>query len=103
MRSAEEHISIRNLSYLTDIEIPRIDDSHGMLLIGTDSPDVHISLEVRSGGSHQPYAVRSRLGWAVRGPIRTISNTKAREINVNYQQSNMMLEQRIAQTIEFDT
>ena len=75
------------MSYLKDIDVSNIDTKDVMLLIGTDSPAAHIPLEVRSGKNDQPYAIRTRLGWAIRGPV---GNTNASDkINVNFQQSSV--------------
>ena len=41
---------------------------------------------MRSGRNNQPYAIRTRLGWAIRGPV---GNTDASDkISVNFQQSS---------------
>ncbi|KAH3772426.1 hypothetical protein DPMN_173764 [Dreissena polymorpha] len=59
-----------------------------MLLIGTDAPEAHIPLDVRTGEQNQPYAVRSRLGWVVRGPVQSTSDTYiGNDVNVNFSQS----------------
>ena len=60
---------LKDFTYLSDLTIPQVKADRVMLLIGTDFPEAHIPLEVRSGCSHEPYAVRTRLGWAVRGPV----------------------------------
>ncbi|VDI41613.1 Hypothetical predicted protein [Mytilus galloprovincialis] len=91
-RSAAENVDIRKLAYLADIDIPKIDANDVMLLIGTDSPEAHIPLEVRSGTGKQPYAIRSRLGWAIRGPIRNTSSSNV--INVHFEESRDVLLQR---------
>ena len=88
-KSAVATAHVKKLPYLTDIDIPGIDTIEVTLLIGTDTPDAHISLEVRSGDSHQPYAIRTRLGWAIRGPIQILSAPD--EINIHFQQSNDIL------------
>jgi len=60
---------------LADIDIPRVASNDVMLLIGTDAPERHIPIEVRAGDGHQPFAVRTRLGSAVRGPLPAADNT----------------------------
>ena len=40
-----------------------------MLLIGQDYPDALIPLATVSGRRGEPYAVRTRLGWTVNGPV----------------------------------
>ena len=87
VHSAVVSSDIKKLSYLKDIDVSNIDTKDVMLLIGTDSPAAHIPLEVRSGKNDQPYAIRTRLGWAIRGPV---GNTNASDkINVNFQQSSV--------------
>ena len=87
VHSAVVSSDIKKLSYLKDIDVSNIDTKDVMLLIGTDSPAAHIPLEVRSGKKDQPYAIRTRLGWAIRGPV---GNTNASDkINVNFQQSSV--------------
>lgn len=102
-QSTAVNADVKKLPYLTDIDIPRIDTKDVMLLIGTDSPDAHIPLEVRSGNRDQPYAIRTRLGWAIRGPIQTTSAPD--EINVHFQQSSdALLQQQLERmwTTDFD-
>ena len=102
IQSAAVNADIKKLPYLADIDIPRIDTSNMMLLIGTDSPGAHIPLEVRSGDCDQPYAVRTRLGWAIRGPLETICTRK--EISVHCQTTNDVLLHQLERmwTSDFD-
>ncbi|XP_071129507.1 uncharacterized protein [Mytilus edulis] len=94
-RSAAENVDIRKLPYLADIQIPSTDLTEVMLLIGTDSPNAHIPLEVRSGNENQPYAIRSRLGWAIRGARGPIEDTHASNvINVHFEEARDVLLQR---------
>ena len=57
-----------------------------MLLTGTDFPGAHILFGVRSCNCDQPYAIRTRLGWAIRGPLKTPCTSKA--INANFQNTS---------------
>ena len=93
-RSAAGKMDVKGLSYLAGIDIPEIRSKDVMLLIGTDAPGAHIPLEVRAGTSHQPYAIRTRLGWAVRGPVSSTSETEFRRVNVNFEKSSDVLLQR---------
>ena len=86
VHSAVVSSDIQKLSYLKGIGVSNIDTKDVMLLIGTDSPAAHIPLEVRSGNNDQPYAIRTRLGWAIRGPVGNINASG--KISVNFQQSN---------------
>ena len=82
VNSAEVRDDIKKLSYLKDIDVSKIATKDVMLLIGTDSPAAHIPLEVRSGNTDQPYAIRTRLGWAIRGPVGTTNASD--KISVNF-------------------
>ena len=62
-----------------------------MLLIGKDFPGARIPLEVQSGNCDHPYAIRTSLGWAIRGPIKTPCSSKA--INANFQNTSDYLQQ----------
>ena len=55
-------------------------------MIGTDAPAAHIPIEMRFGDALDPYAIRTRLGWIVRGPISSTKTTD--EIVVNFKQSS---------------
>ncbi|XP_060555752.1 uncharacterized protein LOC132716484 [Ruditapes philippinarum] len=93
-RSAAKYADIRNLPYLSGINIPDIDTNDVMMLIGTDSPIAHIPLEVKFGNSDEPYAIRTRLGWAIRGPVPTTQESN--DININFFESrDMLLQQQI--------
>ena len=73
---------IKKLSYLKGIDVSKIATKDVMLLIGTDSPAAHIPLEVRSGNTDQPCAIRTRLGWGIRGPVGTTNASD--KISVNF-------------------
>ena len=88
-QSAAVNDDIKNLPYMADIHVPSIDTTNVMLLIGADFPGAHIPLEVRSGNCDQPYAIPTRLGWAIRGPLKTPCISKA--INVNFQNTSDIL------------
>ncbi|XP_045122646.1 uncharacterized protein LOC123511097 [Portunus trituberculatus] len=40
------------------------------LLIGLDTPQALLPLEIRAGGDGEPFATRTLLGWTVNGPMR---------------------------------
>ena len=40
------------------------------ILIGQDAPGALIPHEVRSGREGDPYAIRTKLGWAINGPLK---------------------------------
>ncbi|XP_022102055.1 uncharacterized protein LOC110985381 [Acanthaster planci] len=55
--------------HLRDISIPQVEKGKVHLLIGQDSPEALLPLEVRSGETKAPYATRTRLGWSLNGPL----------------------------------
>lgn len=55
-------------SYLNNMHIPVI-NAEVELLIGTDAPKVMEPLEVVNSKGDGPFAVRTRLGWIVNGPL----------------------------------
>ena len=87
---------IRDMPHLSDLEIPEIDVKDVMLLIGTVSPGAHIPLDVRSGDSCQPYAIRTLLGWVIRGPIRSSLECKNQGAHINFSESkDVLLQQQL--------
>lgn len=86
-KSAARKEQVSKIPHLSDVDVPDVNVNDVMLLIGTDSPDAHVPLEVRAGASGQPYAVRTRLGWAVRGPVDDVTD-EANAANVHFVQSN---------------
>ena len=81
-RSAAPRCAVEKFDYLADVSVPDIDNDDVMLLIGSDTPFAHIPLEVRAGRSDQPYAIRSSLGWAIRGPLGT--DTEMNTASIGY-------------------
>ncbi len=65
MATAEE---IRIWPHLKGVKVPKTANGAVELLIGTDVPTAHAPIETRSGTDAEPYAVRTVLGWTVRGP-----------------------------------
>ena len=49
------------------------------LLIDTDFPNLLVNFDFRCGGNHEPYGVRTKLGWVLMGG-RTL---KRKNVNVN--------------------
>lgn len=74
--------------HLRDVPLaPSIKDSRVRLLIGTDVPEAHWTLEERIGNRKEPYAVKTLLGWVVRGPFNPEGNATAWVNNVSSRQS----------------
>lgn len=64
-------------SYLKDVKIHDI-EADVDLLIGTDAPKVMEPWEVINSQDEGPYAVRTRVGWVINGPLRGTSNNSGR-------------------------
>ena len=54
--------------HLSGVHLPRVDAEVG-LLIASDVPEVLDPLEVKHSEGGGPYASRTRIGWAVNGPL----------------------------------
>ncbi|XP_054772959.2 uncharacterized protein LOC129280991 [Lytechinus pictus] len=69
----ESHIAkmedIRGWNHLEGINIPIVTQHEVGLLIGQDVPGALIPIEIRAS-EDGPYAVRTKLGWAVSGPVQ---------------------------------
>lgn len=63
-------------NHLRGVEKKLIPPGQIELLIGQDVPWALAPLEVRAGGAGEPFAVRTRLGWAVSGPINDCERTE---------------------------
>ncbi|CAB3999108.1 Hypothetical predicted protein, partial [Paramuricea clavata] len=80
-RSIPEVDDIGHWSHLNDIEFPKLNDKEVSILIGSDVPEVHWTLEERWGGPKEPVAVRTILGWTLFGPI---GSGTSMEGNINF-------------------
>ena len=83
-KSAAPKCAVEKYDYLADLSLPEIDNDDVMLLIGSDAPFAHIPLEVRAGRNDQPYAIRSSLGWAVRGPLGADTEMVTKSASIGY-------------------
>ena len=62
-------VDIERWSHLRDLELPEVMADQVHLLIGQDSSDLLLPSDVRKGGSGEPFAVLTPLGWAINGPV----------------------------------
>ena len=86
---------IKKLSYLKDIDVSKIATNDVMLLIGTNSPAAHIPLEIRSGNTDQQYAIRTRLGWTIHGPVGTTNASNKNSVNFQRSSGDALLLQNL--------
>ena len=66
--------------HLAGIKLPTIPNKDIGILIGCDVPEAHVVVQQRIGHGRQPYAVKTNLGWSIRGPWDSIT-TNERFIN----------------------
>ena len=95
---------INDIQHLKDIPVPS-KASEVSLLIGQDVPDALKPLEVRDGGDHQPYAVRTALGWVVNGPMHAVSSDANAVCNFvqAFQGSDYLLDVQVEKFWKLDT
>eukprot|EP00112_Aurelia_sp_Birch-Aquarium-sp1_P005177 Seg1587.2 transcript_id=Seg1587.2/GoldUCD/mRNA.D3Y31 product="hypothetical protein" protein_id=Seg1587.2/GoldUCD/D3Y31 len=62
--------------HLEDVEVQLVDGPID-LLIGQDCPSLLRQLEVRYGEKHEPYAVRTPLGWSICGPLGQLDDNQS--------------------------
>ncbi|XP_057290783.1 uncharacterized protein LOC130613459 [Hydractinia symbiolongicarpus] len=53
--------------HLKDIDIPTLHDDRVTVLIGIDTPSLHIQHDYRVGKHNEPVAVKTQLGWILFG------------------------------------
>ena len=56
-------------SHLKGLPLHHAPADEVMLLIGQDYPDALVPLATVPGGKGEPYAIKTRLGWTVNGPV----------------------------------
>lgn len=79
MVTAEE---LTKWPYLSKVRIPNVKAKVG-LLIGTNAPRVLEPWEIINSQNNGPYAVRTKLGWVVNGPLNGGSGTPVPSATVN--------------------
>ena len=60
---------VQRWPHLRDLPLHHAEIEEVTLLIGQDCPEALMPLTVVPGGKGEPYAIRSRLGWTVSGPV----------------------------------
>ncbi|KAF4530950.1 hypothetical protein B566_EDAN018985 [Ephemera danica] len=87
-------------SHLSDLALHHLPDDSVGILLGCDVPEAHWVLEQRIGGKGEPYAVKTQLGWVLRGP------TRGNPAHITYVNSvgveEISLKEKIAQMYELE-
>ncbi|XP_072171548.1 uncharacterized protein [Diadema setosum] len=84
---------VEGWEHLQGIDIPLVTQHEVGLLIGQDIPEALIPLEVRRGHKG-PYAVRTKLGWSVSGPVSKASE-HLHSATANFIGSDVQLEEQV--------
>nr|CAK6928354.1 unnamed protein product [Fasciola hepatica]CAK6928356.1 unnamed protein product [Fasciola hepatica] len=78
--------------HLSDVPVERTGEVKVGVLIGSDVPEAHWVLEQRIGNRSEPYAVKTRLGWMILGPLGP-SNDRESTVNNLIKEQNTISEQ----------
>ena len=62
---------LKTYEHLRDLPMPDTTQKKVKLLIGQDNAHVLTPLEIRRGASNEPYAVKTKLGWTINGPLQS--------------------------------
>ena len=81
-----KHVTARKkleqLSHLRHVPFPEVERKKVSILIETSLQEAFIRLEVKKGRSHEPFAIRSCLGWSILGGCVSVSSK--RQFNLNH-------------------
>ena len=72
-------ISLKDYPYLAGLPLSPVMNAKVDLLIGQDQPDLLVPIQIYRSVSEagQPYATRTKLGWALQGPVDEFIGGKA--------------------------
>ena len=76
---------VQKWPHLKDLPLHHAEIDDVTLLIGQDCPEALMPLTMIPGGKGEPYAIRTRLGWSVSGPV---SNSMVKLPSVSHYISN---------------
>ena len=71
---------VHEYTHLYDLPVPKL-CSQVDVLIGQDHSEALLPLETRCGKKHDPFAVRTLLGWSVNGPV---SRSVCKDVITNF-------------------
>ena len=84
---------VQRWPHLRDLPLHHAEIEDVTLLIGQDCPEALMPLTVVPGSKGEPYAIRSRLGWTVSGPVS--SNAGRDSYASHYISSGKLLEDKV--------
>ena len=69
----------KDFDHLRDLDLPPLDSGGVSLLVGTNFPHLILHRNFRSGEFHQPFAVKTLLGWFLMG-----GKSQSKNLNLNF-------------------
>ena len=105
MSSVANAVEVAKWDHLKDIDITPMDKSGVTMVIGQDVPQAIMPLEIRRGRDQEPYAVRTKLGWVLNGPIDECHNDQQALCNFIQaaEHTDVTLENQVEQFWKLDT
>ena len=96
---------IKSLTYLNDLTLPmRFEDCTVNLLIGVDVPEALQPEEIRTGEKGEPFAVKTKFGLTLNGPLRETEVAAAKCLMTATSQTTDLLSKQLQEYFnhEFD-
>ena len=84
---------VQKWPHLKDLPLHHAEIDDVTLLIGQDNPEALMPITTIPGGKGEPYAVRTRLGWSVSGPVS--SNTEKVPPVLHYTSNGNLLHEKV--------
>ena len=74
----------KDFDHLRDLDLPPLNPGGVSLLVGTDFAQLFLDRDFKSGESHQPFAVKTLLGWVLLGGKDQSKNLNSNFINTSF-------------------
>jgi hypothetical protein len=94
-------VDISRWPHLDSIQLPVVNIGSVELLIGQDTPEALLPIDVIRGEPNSPYAVKTVLGWALHGPLG-VKQDVTQTVLSNFVQSDFELERQLERFWTFD-
>ena len=74
--------SVGQWPHLHEVRFPEVERSKISILLGTNSQEVFIPLEVKRGKLNEPIAIKSCIGWSILGDCPSVPSSTPVQVNV---------------------
>ena len=74
----------KDFDHLRDLDLLPLNPGGVSLLVGTDFAQLFLDRDFKSGESHQPFAVKTLLGWVLMGGKGQSKNLNSNFINTSF-------------------